>query len=70
MGTIQCRSNIRIEITAGDIVVDHMPDCGEDLSVNGKLHFHLVLSANDSLMVAELVEVTTWLSGCGPGAFD
>ena len=47
-----------------------IPDSGKNLSGNGHLHFHLVLSANDDLMVAELVEITALRFGCGPGAFD
>ena len=47
-----------------------VPDSGEDLPGNGNLHFHLVLSANDDLMVAELVEVASLRFGCGPGTFD
>lgn len=45
------------EVAIADIVVHYVPHCGKDFSGNSHLHFHLVLSANDDLMVTELVEV-------------
>ena len=47
-----------------------VPDSREDLPGNGNLHFHLVLSANDDLMIAEFIEVASLRLGCGPGAFN
>ena len=58
------------KVAVGDTVVHHIPDGGKDLSGDGYLHFHLVLSANDDLMIAEFIEVTALRLGCGPGAFN
>ena len=44
----------------------HIPDSGKDLSGDSYLHFHLVLSTNDDLMIDEFIEVESLRLGCGP----
>ena len=48
----------------------HIPDGGKDLSGDGYLHFHLLLYANDDMMIAEFIVVASLRLGCDPEAFD
>ena len=47
-----------------------IPDGSQDFPRNGDLDLHLVLAADDSLVVAELVEIASLSFGCSPRTFN
>ena len=50
------------------MVVQDIPDGGQDFPGDGYLYLHLVLASYDSLVVTELVEIASLCLGRGPRA--